>query len=217
MSPVAIGSTQDTRLIELLEGCEQVFRRIGVRAVSMDDLARELGVSKKTLYKFCKDKGDLVLQVFNRMCNRQDARICALSEGGENAIDGVINTMEYVQTELREMHPSMLFDLQKYYPSAMQRLEEHKQENMEGYLLRNIERGQREGFYRKDFDAKLISRLHMAMVQTMTDPSTLEEFGRPLSELQQELHAYHLRGIATERGMAYYHQRKQAAQANADL
>ena len=52
MSPAAQESTQDTRLIELLESCEQVFRRIGVRAVSMDDLARELGVSKKTLYKY---------------------------------------------------------------------------------------------------------------------------------------------------------------------
>lgn len=215
MSPAAQGSAQDTRLIELLEGCEQVFRRIGVRAVSMDDLARELGVSKKTLYKYCKDKADLVLQVFDRMCNRQDARICALSEGGENAIDGVISTMEYMQTELRNMHPSMLFDLQKYYPSAMQRLEEHKQENMEGYLLRNIERGQREGFYRKNFDAKLIARLHMAMVQTMTNVATIEEFGRPLSELQQELHAYHLRGIATEQGMAYYHNRNRAKEAHA--
>ena len=52
--------------------------------------------------------------------------------------------MEYMQTEFRNMHPSMLFDLQKYYPTAMQRLEEHKQENMEGYLLRNIERGKEE-------------------------------------------------------------------------
>lgn len=215
MSPTAQGSTQDARLIELLEGCEQTFRRIGVRAVSMDDLARALGVSKKTLYKYCKDKADLVLQVFDRMCNRQDSRICALSESGENAIDGVISTMEYVQTELRDMHPSMLFDLQKYYPAAMQRLEKHKLENMQGYLLRNIERGQREGFYRKDFDAKLISRLHMSMVQTMTHPATLEEFGRPLSELQQELHAYHLRGIATEEGMAYYHNRNRANQAHA--
>ena len=70
----------------MLSGCEQVFRRIGVRAVSMDDLARELGVSKKTLYKYCKDKADLVLQVFDRMCNRQDARICALSEGAKTPL-----------------------------------------------------------------------------------------------------------------------------------
>jgi hypothetical protein len=111
------------------------------------------------------------------------------------------------------MHPSMLFDLQKYYPDAMRRLEQHKLENMQGYLLRNIERGQKEGVYRKDFDAKLISRLHMAMVQTMTDPSTLLEFGRPLSELQQELHAYHLRGIATQSGMDYYHTHNEALKA----
>jgi hypothetical protein len=49
----------------------------------------------------------------------------------------------------------------------------------------------------------------------MTDPSTLEEFGRPLSELQKELHAYHLRGIATEKGMEYYRIRHLAAQAHA--
>ena len=204
-----------SRLCQLLDGCESAFRRLGIRAVSMDDLARQLGVSKKTLYKYVKDKSDLVLQVFDRMCTRQDAQICALAESGENAIDAVIGAMEYMQSELREMHPSMLFDLQKYHPDAMQRLEKHKQENMQGYLIRNIERGQKEGFYRQDFDAKLIARLHMSMVQTMTDPSTLEEFGRPLSELQKELHAYHLRGIATEKGMEYYRIRHLAAQAQA--
>ena len=116
------------RLIELLKGCEQTFRRIGVRAVSMDDIAGALGVSKKTLYKYCKDKSDLVLQVFDQMCIRQDHRICALAESGENAIDAVIGAMEYMQSELREMHPSMLFDLKKYYPIAMQRLEDAKAE-----------------------------------------------------------------------------------------
>ena len=180
----------------------------------MDDLARSLGVSKKTLYKYFRDKADLVLQVFDGMCRRQDARISTLSENAENAIDAMIGAMEYMQSELREMHPSMLFDLQKYYPATMKRIEAHKLENLQGYLLRNIERGQQEGFYRKDFDAKLISRLHMAMVQTMTDPATIEEFGRPLSELQQELHAYHLRGIATKEGMAYYRTRNQAIQTN---
>lgn len=181
----------------------------------MDDLARSLGMSKKTLYKYCRDKADLVLQVFDRMCERQDSQICALSESGENAIDAVIGAMEYMQSELREMHPSMLFDLQKFYPAALQRLERHKLDNMQGYLIRNIERGQREGFYREDFDAKLIARLHMSMVQTMTDPSTLEEFGRPLTELQKELHAYHLRGIATEKGMDYYRNRHMASSTHA--
>ena len=207
MSPVTQGSTSDSRLAELLTGCERSFRKFGVRAVSMDDLATQLGVSKKTLYRFFKDKADLVLQVFDQACRRQTKRTEVLAEDGFNAIDAVIGVMEYFQTELREMHPSMLFDLQKYYPEAMHRLQRHKMETMQGYLIRNIQRGQLEGFYRKDFDATLISRLHMSMVQTMTDPATLEEFGRPLSELQMELHTYHLRGIATDQGMEYLRQR----------
>jgi AcrR family transcriptional regulator len=207
MSPVTQGSTSDSRLAELLTGCERSFRKFGVRAVSMDDLATQLGVSKKTLYRFFKDKADLVLQVFDQACRRQTKRTEVLAEDGFNAIDAVIGVMEYFQTELREMHPSMLFDLQKYYPKAMQRLHLHKMEAMQGYLIQNIERGQSEGLYRAVFDAKLISRLHMAMVQTMTDPTTIDEFGRPLSELQKELHTYHLRGIATDQGMEYLRQR----------
>jgi AcrR family transcriptional regulator len=207
MSPVTQGSNKDSRLTELLTGCERAFDRFGVRAVSMDDLATHLGVSKKTLYRYFKDKADLVLQVFDQACNRQVKRTDVISEGGFNAIDAVIAVMEYFQTELRQMHPSMLFDLQKYYPKAMERLHVHKMEAMQGYLIRNIERGQTEGLFRSDFDAKLISRLHMAMVQTMTDPSTIDEFGRPLSELQKELHTYHLRGIATDQGLEYLRQR----------
>jgi len=207
MTTVTQGSNKETRVLELLTGCEHAFRKFGVRAVSMDDLASQLGVSKKTLYRYFKDKADLVLQVFNQACERQKARTEILSDGGFNAIDAVIAVMEYFQSELREMHPSMLFDLQKYYPEAMNRLHTHKMVAMQGYLLRNIERGQTEGLYRADFDAKLVSRLHMAMVQTMTDPSTIHEFGRPLSELQKELHTYHLRGIATDQGLEYLRQR----------
>ena len=207
MTPSAKESNTESRLLELLTGCEKSFDRFGVRALSMDDLATQLGVSKKTLYRYFKNKADLVLQVFDQACTRQTKRTETLSKCGLNAIDAVIAVMEYFQTELREMHPSMLFDLQKYYPEAMQRLQTHKMETMQGYLVRNIERGQKEGFYRKDFDAKLISRLHMSMVQTMTDPATLEEFGRPLSELQMELHTYHLRGVATEKGLEHLRQR----------
>lgn len=205
---------QDERRIEILEGCEAAFRRLGVRAVSMDDLARQLGVSKKTLYRYSKDKSDLVLQVFDHMCSRQVGMIQALSESGENAIEAVVQVMAYMQSELRDLHPGMLFDLQKYHPASMQRLERHKMESVQGYLLRNIERGQREGFYRKDFDAHLICRLYMSMVQTMTDPATIEEFGRPLSELQEELHLYHLRGIATADGLTYFQSRQAAQQLN---
>ncbi len=207
MSPVTQGSNKDSRLTELLTGCERAFDKFGVRAVSMDDLATQLGVSKKTLYRYFKDKADLVLQVFDQACSRQTKRTEELSEGGFNAIDAVISVMEYFQTELRHMHPSMLFDLQKYYPEAMARLHIHKMDAMQGYLIRNIERGQSEGLFRADCDAKLISRLHMSMVHTMTDPATIEEFGRPLSELQIELHTYHLRGIATDKGIAYLRQR----------
>ena len=81
-------------------------------------------------------------------------------------------------------------------------------EAMQGYLLRNIERGQTEGLLSGETSMpSSISRLHMAMVQTMTDPSTIDEFGRPLSELQKELHTYHLRGIATDKGLEYLRQR----------
>ena len=153
MSPVTQGSNKDSRLTELLTGCERAFDRFGVREVSMDDLSTHF------------------------VCHV----ICAQSD--------------------------LLFDLQKYYPKAMERLHVHKMEDMQGYLIRNIERGQTEGLFRSDFDAKLISRLHMAMVQTMAVPSTIDEFGRPLSELQKELHTYHLRGIATDQGLEYLRQR----------
>ena len=207
MSPATQGSNRDTRLIELLRECEKAFHRYGVRAVSMDDLATHLGVSKKTLYRYFKDKSDLVFQVFDQTCTRQNQRIEDLAQLGSNAVDAVISMMEYFQSELREMHPSMLFDLHKYHPETMKRLRLHKEDHLQGYLIRNIERGQKEGLYRDDFDARLISRLHMAMVNTMTAPSTMEEFGRPLLELQKELHTYHLRGIATDKGLAYLRER----------
>lgn len=207
MSPAPSGSTSDEKHGAILARCEHAFRRFGVRAISMADLARELGVSKKTLYLFVKDKADLVRQVFTNMCRRQTLTMADLEEGQSNAMEALIASSSFIQRELRDMHPSVLFDLSKYYPDAHRALENHKQETMHGLLLRNIQRGQEEGLYRDDLDPTVIASLHLAMVQFMTDPATLRQLGQPLSDLQLQLHAYHLHGIASPKGLEYLRNR----------
>lgn len=207
MSPATPGSTADSKHCSILHGCEQAFRRFGVRAISMADLARELGVSKKTLYVYVKDKADLVRQVFTGMCRRQESAMEAIDSGHDNAMEALIASSNFIQEELRGMHPSVLFDLSKYYPEAHQALERHKQSTMQGVLLRNIQRGQAQGLYREDVDPNVIAALHLAMVQFMTDPETLRQLGQPLSALQLQLHAYHLYGIASPKGLEYLRDR----------
>lgn len=207
MSPAPSGTASDDKHSNILSGCEHTFRRLGVRAVSMAELARQMGVSKKTLYLFVKDKADLVRQVFTGMCQRQKARMEALNEEHENAMEALIVSSEFIQEELQNMHPSVLFDLSKYYPEAHRAIERHKMSTLQGFLLKNIEQGQEQGLYRKDLDPTIVSALHMAMVQFATDPDTLRQIGRPLSELQLQLHTYHLHGIASAKGMAYLQNR----------
>ena len=207
MSPATTGTAADRKHSDILSGCEQAFRRFGVRAISMAELSRQLGISKKTLYLYVKDKADLVREVFTVLCQRQEENMDAIEHSHDNAMEALIALTQFIQEELRGMHPSVLFDLSKYYPDAHRALEEHKKKTLQGMLLRNIQRGQEQGLYREDIDPIVIASLHLGMVQFMTDPETLRQLGRPLSELQLQLHAYHLYGIASPKGLEYLRDR----------
>jgi TetR/AcrR family transcriptional regulator, cholesterol catabolism regulator len=119
----------------------ELYMCYGVKSVTMDDIALQTGVSKKTIYQFYADKDELVEAVFLSEINHSEACCDRDRAAAENAIDEVFKAMEMIEEMFRNMNPSLLYDIQKYHPRAFQHFEKHKNEYIQVMIRENLQRG----------------------------------------------------------------------------
>lgn len=170
----------------------------------MDDIARHLGISKKTLYQHVRDKKELVLKcvktkISDNQCaiNKQSTTI----EG--NAIDKLMAINKEVGMQLSRLHPSVLYDLQRYYSDSFQVIDEHKKGFIRNMMLQNLKAGMAEGLYRDNINPELVAEIYVNMVDTMIHNARVNMPEYSLSEFHKELIRYHIRGIASPKGIDY--------------
>lgn len=193
----------DTKFIEILERAGAVFMRYGVRSVTMDDVARELKISKKTLYKYVKDKSDLVSKIMQGQCEMEKIVLSEAAATAENAIDELIIISSTLGQKLQQMNPSVLFDLEKYYPEAWEVFTDHKQHFILDSVRANLDRGIEEGIYRDNLNAEIISKLYIQKIDCIFDPAIFPLGKFTFYQIHLELMRYHIRGVANEKGMDY--------------
>lgn len=194
----------------LIQRATDVFMRLGVRAVNMADVSSELGISKKTLYKYVSDKRDLILQCMAWHCERMEQVIEEAKFNSENTIDAELQLIRFIHRMTSEMHPSVLFDLSKYHPKAFRFVNERRDEILQGTMVENIQRGQSEGLYREDVNPEVATRFLISVshaVKTMAeDPANKIS----LSQLYLQSALYHIRAIATPKGLAFLEEKIKA-------
>ena len=178
----------------------ELFRRYGFKSITMDEIATQLGASKKTLYQFYSDKDELVEAVaiewiqFSESCCNSYRNTC------ENAIDEIFLALDFIQEMFSSMNPSMLFDLQKYYPSAFSKFLTYKNQYLYKTIRENLERGIAEGLYREDINLEIISKFRL---ESMLMPFNIEMFpsGKfTIGELEREIMMHYLFGVASIKG-----------------
>lgn len=192
---------------EILFQAGELFSKYGIKSMTMDDISRQLGISKKTLYQYVDNKKDLVkksiqLHIDDEQCCMEDV----LSSEG-NAIDELMKMTKMVGSQMKEMHPSVIFDLKKYHLEAYKCLANHRDDFIYTNIKRNIESGMQSGLYRSNINPEILTRLYLSMVNVIMDPqvSTLEEYSN--SEIYIEMIRYHIRGIASAKGREYLKQK----------
>ena len=133
----------------------------GVKHVTMDDLATQLGISKKTIYQYYKDKDALVSSVVeNELANH--ALICNQSmQAADNAVHEIFLLMTVIQEMFNRMNPLALFEIEKYYPLAFEKIKNHKDDFIFSMISKNLEKGIAEGLYRKDVDVTILSKYRL--------------------------------------------------------
>jgi AcrR family transcriptional regulator len=194
----------EERSLRIVEEAAKVFWSRGIRSVTMDDIARELGISKKTLYLHVSDKNDLVTRVMRHISAGFQQQVREIRAQGLNAIDEMYAIAQYIAGVVTRLHPSIHHDLAKYHPEACQIMDQGKQVEVVEMVADNMEKGMREGLYREDLNVPLIARLYAVRFDRVMSV----EMGRlterySMAEINWELFRYHIRGIASRKGIEY--------------
>ena len=145
----------------ILNKARELMFQTGVKHVTMDDLANQLGISKKTIYQYFKDKDALVSSVVEfELANH--ALLCNQStQAADNAVHEIFLLMSVIQEMFNRMNPLALFEIEKYYPLAFEKIKNHKDDFIFSMISANLEKGIEEGLYRKDVDITILSKYRL--------------------------------------------------------
>ncbi|MBC7873176.1 MAG: TetR/AcrR family transcriptional regulator [Ferruginibacter sp.] len=143
---------------------EELFMQYGIRSVSMDDIANNLGMSKKTLYQYYADKDELVEAVVDRHINEVEGNCVNCRKQATDAIHEIFLTMEHVMEELRNMNPMLLYDLEKFHFKAYQRFKDYKDKFLLQIIRSNMEWGIKDDLYRTDLNIDILSKYRIESI-----------------------------------------------------
>ena len=186
---------------KLLKRVEDLFLRYGVKSFTMDDVARELGISKKTLYQFVDSKDDLVNKVLDRHIAAEKAECVKLFGHSGNAIEEIFLMIENNVQQLQQMKTNIVYDLQKYHRQAWEKLQTFQREFLYDIVRNNLERGIREGLFRKDFDVDIATKMHIALSFQLFDEELFPQHAYPKETIFRAFLLHYLYGIVSEKGL----------------
>lgn len=187
---------------KIIKESTQLFFRFGVRSVSMDDIAKEIGISKKTLYVHFKDKDELIKECMLVHDLEEKEILKSCQRDATNAIDEMIRIAKYVERMLSQVSPTMIYDLQKYHREAWEMINKMHNEDIFKEIETNLHRGINEGLYRNDFNVDIIARIYITTTSLCTNPDFFPPNLYNINEIVKTNILYHLHGIVSPKGMA---------------
>lgn len=186
---------------KIADKAHALFIRYGIRSISMDDIAADLGISKKTIYQFYSNKDSLVEALVDKAIGKHTFRCKALMEKSDDAIIELYFLLGYAREFYNILNPAIIYDLKKKYVSAYKKLEDHKSVFLHQTFKASIERGIKMGLYRDDFDIDLITRFFIESLALILDPGIFHTTHHAKIKQSEELFAYLINGIVTTTGM----------------
>ena len=184
----------------ILNKARELFFSFGIRSVTMDDIAREMGVSKKTIYQFYADKSSLVTKVIGDLVSCHNTQVEAYFQNSENAVHEVVLQTGAIAEIIQSIKPGVFFELQKYFPDTWRLIDGHRSDCVLQGILKNLHRGIREGIYREDLDLEVIAHIRLVQLNSVLN---LQDFPPDRFNYQMilnQLTELYLYGIASQAG-----------------
>ncbi|WP_335965749.1 TetR/AcrR family transcriptional regulator [Galbibacter sp. PAP.153] len=186
---------------KILDKATEMFLNLGFKSVTMDDIATELGISKKTIYQHFKTKTELVEAAVFYLFESISSGIDFICEASHNPIEELFHIKKFVSDYLKDEKSSPQFQLKKYYPKIYNRLFWKQFEVMNECVMENIKKGVDSELFRKGIDIDFIARIYFSGMLNIKDPDIFPATDFKPSDLATKFLEYHIRAIATENGL----------------
>ncbi len=184
----------------IIEQSIQSFMKYGIRHVTMDDIANNLGISKRTLYEVFKDKNELLNTCMKRLEQMQDENHRKLTAECSNTLEVMIRTMQEGLKYMDLINPVFFSDLKKYYPMVWE--EKQREHTTKGLnkIHTQLRKGINEGLFRKDFDIKIVAKLFHEQMNLIGDDNIFPKDEYNFQDIFKNLVINFVRGISTRKG-----------------
>ncbi|WP_157474967.1 TetR/AcrR family transcriptional regulator [Dyadobacter sp. Leaf189] len=188
----------------IIKSALNLFWRYGIKSVTMDDIARDLGISKRTIYQHYSDKEAILALVIQEELNSQQCELEKLDERAENPIEQLIYSSVQMRETMANMNPTFLYDLKKYYPDAWGLFQTYKHEYIIKSLRDNLLKGIELGLYRPEIDVDILALLRVEQVVMGFDPTIFPPRKFDMMQIQMQFLLHFLRGVLSEKGFEFY-------------
>jgi len=189
----------------ILQAAARLFMELGVRSVSMDDVAKDLSISKKTIYKHYQDKNQLVFDTISMHIAEMETNTTLIMSEEDNPVLQIAKIADFVLQMNKNVHPSVLFDLQKFYPESYSHLIEHRNRYALQSVNQNLKKGIEQGLFRNDMNRQRVARIYICLIFSMFQNTLFEgEENRNFRDEYIETIKYHLHAVTTEKGKSTF-------------
>lgn len=189
---------------KILKGAGELFQRYGVRSVSMDDLARSLAISKKTIYQYYSDKDEIVALAMKQHIEQAKQEYDEVFDNAKDPVQELHQMSSCMRKNFKDLNPGLLYDIQKFHPKAWKHFSEFKLNYVRNQIESNLRRGIELGFYRKNINVNVMSMLRMGEVEMAFDPTIFPPGVYDFREIQMQLLDHFIHGIVTRKGLELF-------------
>ena len=196
----------DDQKCNIIKKAGEMFFRLGIRSVSIDDICRELGISKKTFYVYFESKDELVAQLLHSNVLYIAGKMEELLQMKDfrKLVARFLRHQEVEKNDVRRV-PQLVYDLKKYYPRQFADFQTECFRTQKEYIARYLELGMQEGLVRANLNIELTAVL-MAKIHSdaIRDFEEIEGHGHNMHQLGHTALDIFVRGVLSEEGMKLY-------------
>lgn len=179
---------------------KDLFHRYGIKSITMDEIASQIGASKKTIYQYFSDKDELVDSIIAEMIGGAERTCDQNAESSRDAVHELFQAIDFIQEIFSDMNPAMMYDLERFHPQSYKRFLDYKNKYLYQVIRDNIKRGIAEELYRPDINIDILAKFRLEGMMMVFNPDVFSPAKYNFGELHKVIIEHFLFGVASMKG-----------------
>jgi AcrR family transcriptional regulator len=191
-------------LEKILSSSVELFSQYGFKSITMDDIARRAGISKKTLYQHFANKQEVVNESVAWYKNNTTESCVGVLKDADNAVEAMVRILAFFDTMYKRINPMAIFEMQRFFPDAYKQFRDLLIERDVVLVKENILQGIKEGYYRNNVNADLMARYRIETSLMALQPNLMVNDRASLMSVALEIGEHFMYGVMTPKGIELY-------------